>query len=264
MYYDSLSGIPSDYEVIWQGIVKVDLSVLQHISSQTSEKGGIKLFVIRDSKYGYEDNAQLDNIKDQGDFPNKVVLFVKNGEILEYMDCLGIKYYSYSESKGFIKKGSRGKKTIYKGFILQPILGEDIIKSYACLASIQFDNEQGRLLTVHKKGLFVFTSGSQSSKITLRDPHKSVTIVFVATDDNPFIASVQTKNKSLKFICDSKGIKSEETTYSFRSSLSSYENEDPIQTLKLRLSKGEITIEEYQKLKKIIEDDRLNSSSYWI
>jgi uncharacterized membrane protein len=40
--------------------------------------------------------------------------------------------------------------------------------------------------------------------------------------------------------------------------------QDSIEILKVRLAKGEITIEEYQKLKKILEDDHLDSASHWI
>jgi Short C-terminal domain len=260
-------GIPSDYEVIWQGIVRVDRSISEHASSVSIERDGFKLFAIKDSKYRYEDNAQFDNIDGLQDFPNNVLLLVKDGEILEYMNCLVIICYVFSESKGFFKKGTLGKKTIAKGFILQPVLSENMTNSCACLASIQFNNEQGRALTFQQQGLFAFASGSQTSKITIRDPRKSVTSVFVASDDKPFVAFVHSKdNKILKFTCDSKGIKLEEGILkeNMHSSSLPSTKQDPIEILKVRLAKGEITIEEYQKVKKVIEDNHVDSVSRWM
>jgi hypothetical protein len=267
--YQNFPGIPSDFEVIWQGIVKVDQSIAEHASSVSSEKDDFNLFIITDSKYRYEDNAQFDNTDGRQDFPNNVLLLVEGGEILEYMNCLVIRSYEFSESKGFFKRGPLDKKTIAKGFILQPILSENMINSRACLASIQFNNEQGRSLTFQQQGLFAFTSGSQTSKITIRDPRKSVISVFVASDDMPFVAFIHSKdNNILKFICNSKGIKIEEgilkENMDSSSSFLSSTKQDPIEILKVRLAKGEITIEEYQKLKRIIEDNSLDSASHWI
>ncbi len=267
MQYDNFPWISSNFEVIWQGIVKVDSSILEHVSSTIDEKDGYKLFIITDSNYNYDDNAQLDNIDGSPHFPNKVTLLVKE-ELVEYMNCLAVKCYLFSESKGLFKKHTTIKKTITKGFILQPIECQNKANPQACLASIQFDNEQDRSLTFRQQGLSIFTSGSQSSKITIRNPHRSVTTVFIASDDNPFIADVHTKNKILKFIYDTNGIKIEETmeekTPSSQSLQSSSWKEDSVQILKIRLSKGEITIGEYQKLKKTLEDERPNTSFYWI
>ena len=269
MHCENFSKIPSDFEVIWQGIVKVDQSIAEHASSVSNEKDDFNLFIIKDSKYRYEDNAQFDNTDGRQDFPNNVLLLVEGGEILEYMNCLVIRSYEFSESKGFFKRGSLDKKTIAKGFILQPILSENMTNSCACLASIQFNNEQGKSLTFQQQGLFTFTSGSQTSKITIRDPRKSVTSVFVASDDIPFVAFIHSKdNNILKFMCNSKGIKIEEGIVKENMDSSSFylssTKQDPIEILKVRLAKGEITIEEYQKLKKILQDDHLDSASHWI
>jgi hypothetical protein len=268
LHYGNFPGIPSDFEVIWQGIVRVDQSIAEHASPVSSERDDFNLFLITDSKYSYEDNAQFDNSDGRQDFPNNILLLVEGQEILEYMNCLVIRSYEFSESKGFFKRGPLGKKAIAKGFILQPILSENMINSCACLASIQFNNEQGRSLTFQQQGLFAFTSGSQTSKITFSDPRKSVTSVFVASDDTPFVAIIHSKdNNILKFMCNSKGIKIEEGILkeNMDSSFSlSSAKQDPIEILKVRLAKGEITIEEYQKLKKILEDDHLDSASHWI
>jgi hypothetical protein len=264
----SFIGLPSDFEVIWQGIVRVDQSIAEYALPVSSGTDDTNLFRITDSKYSYEDNAQFDNPDGRQDFPNNILLIVEGREILEYMNCLVIRSYEFSESKGFFRRVPLDKKTIAKGFILQPILSENMTNSYACLASIQFNNEQGRSLTFQQQGLFAFASGSQTSKITFRDPRKSVTSVFVASDDTPFVAIIHSKdNNILKFLCNSKGIKIEEGILkeNMDSSFSlSSTKQDPIEILKVRLANGEITIEEYQKLKKILEDDHLDSRSHWL
>lgn len=268
MRYGNFPGIPSDFEVMWQGIVRVDQSIAEHASPVSSERDDINLFLITDTKYSYEDNAQFDNADGRHDFPNNILLLVEGREILEYMNCLVVRSYGFSESKGFLKRGLLDKKIIAKGFILQPILSENMINSSACLASIQFNNEQGRSLTFQQQGLFAFTSGSQTSKITFTDPRKSVTSVFIASDDTPFVAIIRSKdNNILKSMCNSKGIKIEEGILeeNIDSSFSlSSTKQDPIEILKVRLAKGEITIEEYQKLKKILEDEHLDSTSHWL
>jgi hypothetical protein len=266
--YGNFLGIPSDFEVKWQGIVRVDQSRPEHASPVSTERDDINLFLITDTKYSYEDNAQFDNSDGRQDFPNNILLFVEGREILEYMNCLVVRSYEFSESKGFFKRSSLDKKTTAKGFILQPILSENMVNSSACLASIQFNNEQGRSLTFQQQGLFAFTSGSQTSKITFMDPRKSVTSVFIASDDMPFVAIIHSKdNNILKFMCNSKGIKIEERVLKENidpSFSSSSTKQDPIEILKVRLAKGEITIEEYQKLKKILEGDNLDSTSHWL
>lgn len=263
-------GISSDYDVMWKGIVKVDLSIAEHISSEASEEDGFKLFTIRDSRYKYEDNTQLDNPTGLRDFPNKIILLVRGGEILEYMSCLVIKSHVYSSrSRGFLKKNSRlEKKTIAKGFILEPISDKSRIDYLTCLASVQFDNEHGKSLTFEQQGLCIFTTGSQTSNITIRDPQKSLITVFVASDDRPLIAYVHSKDKVLKLTCNSKGIKTEETLKHKEENYylphSSDKQDDPIQILKIRLAKGELTIDEYLKLQKIVESERSDSNSSWI
>ena len=65
-------------------------------------------------------------------------------------------------------------------------------------------------------------------------------------------------------MCNSKGIKIEEGIVKENIDSSSSTKQDPIEILKVRLAKGEITIEEYQKLKKILQDNHLDSASHWI
>lgn len=268
--YTNFPGIPSDYEIMWEGIVKVDPGVTEHISSQTIERDGFKLFTIIDSRYRFEDNAQLDNPMGFKDFPNKIILPVKGGEILEYMSCLVIKCYVYSSgSKGFFKKDSlHERKTIAKGFILQPVSDKIITEYFACLASIQFNNEYNKSLAIERQGLWMFASGSQTSNITIRDPLKSVTTVFVASDDRPLRAYIHSKDKVLKLTCNSKGVKTEEILKqeedNYYSLHHSDKQNDPMHILKTRLVKGEITIEEYLKLQKIIKGEHLDSASGWI
>jgi hypothetical protein len=263
----NLPGLPSECETVWEGIVKVDPGLMEYISSQRIWQDGFKVFTVIDSKYQYEDNAQLDNPIGSKDFPNKITLFVEAGEILEYMNCHAIKYYEYSSSsKRLFKKDSpREKKTIVKGFILQPASDKIITEYFACLACVQFDNESSKSLAIEKPGLCIFASGSQTSHITIRDPHKSVTTVFVASDERPLAAYIHSKNKISKVICTSVGIRTEEILKreddKYFSTQHYVKQADPISILKMRLAKGEITVDQYLKLQKIVEDEHFDSAS---
>lgn len=237
------------------------------MTATIDEKNDYRLFNITDTKYGHDDIVQLDNVHGKPNFPNKVTVIVK-GELIEYMDCFAIKCHTLSESNGFLKK-SAIKSTTLKGFILQPTSNKNEIDSHACLAAIQFNNEEGKILSITHQGLLTFTSGSRTSNVTIGNPRKSVTMVFVSSDEDPFVASMGLKKSSLKLTCGSTGISKKEDlekaqSPSSQSPLTTSTNGHSLEILNSRLSKGEITIEEYQKLKEILQDGTNKSSFYWI
>jgi hypothetical protein len=241
--------------------------MIKYMTASIDEKNDSRLYNIIDTKYGHADIVQMDNLHSKPNFSNTVTIILK-GELIEYMDCFAVKCHTLSEANGFLKKKNI-KNTILKGFILQPTFNENEIDSHACLAAIQFDNEEGKILSITHRGLLTFTSGSRTSNVSIGNPRKSVTMVFVSSDENPFVASVGIKKPSLKLICDSKGISKkkylEKTQLaSSQSSLTTSTKEHSLEILNTRLSKGEITIEEYQKLKEILQNESNKSSFYWM
>ncbi len=114
-----------------------------------------------------------------------------------------------------------------------------------------------------------FASGSRTSNITIGSTHKSVTVVFVSSDENLFVASTGIKKPSLRIIYGSTGILRKEYLenhhlISSQSSQTKLANDQSLEVLNMRLSKGEITIEEYQKLKEILKHDSKKSSFDWV
>lgn len=255
--------------MLWKGIVKIDPSIFQYVLT-TEEEDDLKVMKIVDSNYPQKDNAQLDNLADIEDFPNEVMIFVKGKEVLEYMNCSVIQCYNSREeddSARIFKNRDNPDKTVIKGFILEPIIEDAHSDINACLGSTQIDNSFGNSLTIEKGGLFAFTSGTKTSNITFRDPSRSVTIAFVATKDRPFVAYFRSRKRMFKLTCDNRGVSTEEVLMTGKGSSNpaNTHQEDPVKILKTRLAKGEITIEEYQRLRKIIEDEKTDpNNNFWI
>ena len=289
MDYQKYLEVPDDSEVLWQGIVKIDQSFVKRLSNP-SQHEDLNVYTIRDSRYSKEDNAQFDNSGLLRNFPNELTVIIKGSELMEFMKCSVFKGYEYQElTKGFLIKFRTEKKTVVKGFILEP-LSDTVVEDFACLGVIQFDNEESGneavykldttelrpSLILHKLKMVALASGSQGSNITFtKDPQKSVTIVFVASNKNPFIADLDSKNGMQRITCGSNGLKTQEIREVYPSQhstpsdtspkvkQSSRENDDALQILKDRLAKGEITIYEYENLRNIIEGNRNSASTNW-
>jgi hypothetical protein len=186
----------SYFEHLWKGIVKVDYSLI----NKTSERpgyGDYTIVTINDSRYGNEDNAQLDNYDGLGDFPNEIVLFVRGNEIVERMQCTVIKGYKEKEHKKLLQSSIDIRRSLdCKGFILEPTTEDTTLGVDACLALLQLDNEYSDEIYFNRLGIYAFTSGSQTSNITLRNPRRSVTTAFVASKEKPFIAYIYLKDKT--------------------------------------------------------------------
>lgn len=267
-----------DHEVLWEGIVKIDPSISMHMPEATEAGGDLKLFTIKDTSFPHGDNAQLDNPDLAADFPNEISVYVAGSKILEYMKCSVIKEYQlatkmqktssyfkrkkqdtkdYSATKGIVTK---------KGFMLSPVDTTTGQQHVGCLASVRVSNEYGGSLIFEKTGLFIFASGSKTSEITFTNQRRSVTTVFVASDEKPFTAYMRSKPVLVKLLCDSSGIKTEKILQEEGRDLPGRQSEDPLKILKVRLAKGEISAEEYNRLRKLIADDeeKLGQGSNWI
>lgn len=260
------SDLPYSYfEHIWKGIVKVDYSLVNK-TSEGSEYGDYTIVTINDSRYGNEDNAQLDNYDSLSDFPNEIVFFVRGNEILERMQCAVVKGYKEIEYKKLLQRSVDIRKSLdCKGFILEPATEDATLEVDACLALLQLDNEYSDEIYFNQLGISAFTSGSQTSNITLRDPHRSVTTAFVASKEKPFIVYVYSKDKTRKFFCNDSGIKVTQDLLEDKREAqhSLMTRNSALDILKMRLARGEINIEEYQKVKRVILEDE-NYSSNWI
>lgn len=270
-----------DHEVLWQGVVKIDPSISIIMREATDAGNGLKLFTIVDSTFPYDDNAQLDNPDLVKDFPNSISIYVTGGKILEYMKCSVIKRYRLANNDqkiSFFKRrkrdvvGSSSKKiVILKGFLLSPVnITNDHTNHTGCLASVRVTNEYGEAIIFEKTGVSIFAAGSKTSDVTFTNQMRSATTIFIASDEKPLIAYVRTKSTLVKLFCDSSGIKTEKTLEIEGDPKNPRERqqiEDPLQILKIRLAKGEISIEEYSRLRRLVSDDesrRLGEGSNWI
>jgi hypothetical protein len=260
------TDLPYSYlEHLWKGIVKVDYSLVDS-TSEGFEYGNYTVIRITDSRYGNKDNVQFDNLDGLDDFPNEIVLFVRGNEILERMQCTVIKGYKEKEYKKLLQRSIDIRRSLdCKGFILEPITADITPNADACLSLLQLDNEYNNEIYFNQLGMYAFTSGSQTSNITFRDPRRSVTTSFVASKDKPFIAYVYSKDMTRKFFCDDSGIEviQDRIKNNEEAQRSPMTRNGALEILKSRLASGEITIEEYQRVKRIILEDEEYSSNWF-
>lgn len=283
MTSEEYEQVPLDHEVIWHGIVKIDPSISVHMPEGIEAGNGLKFFTIRDSSFPYSDNAQLDNPDLATNFPNDISIYVTGAKILEYMKCSVVKWYKFATSTrktSFFRKKRYQELNDYsakrivaaKGFLLSPVNTNNgsNINHVGCLASVKVSNEYGESIIFEKTGLTIFASGSKTSDITFTNQRRSVTTVFVASDEKPFVVYMRSKATLIKLLCDSSGIKTEKTLQvedRGKALPGRQQSEDPLQILKIRLAKGEISVDEYNKLRRLIADDEeknLDQGSNWI
>lgn len=254
---------------LWKGIVRVDLSLAANISS-TLDYSDYRIVTIKDSKYSHADNAQLDNMHGEIDFPNEIVTFVIGNEILERMWCTVVKGYKEKPRQKLLQRSfSTYKSLSCKGFILEPVSANDDTKygESSCLGLFQFDNDFGNEIAFDRLGMYIFTSGSQTSNMTfVRDQRKSVTAAFISSRDKPIIAYIYSRDKTLRFFGDDSGTTLSEVhvnKQNVQQHLNPTTKKDALNILKTRLATGEISIEEYHNLRRIIQEDE-DYTSNWI
>ncbi len=286
--YDILKR-QEDVDVLWSGTVKMSQSFVDCMSEPVV-RDDLKIYTISDHIFGRGDNAQLDNPGLAKDFPNEVTVVLKGNKIMEVMRCSVFTRQEYFESGGgFMLKSVKRRRTVIKGFFLEPSTHAGV-SEHAYLSVFQFDNknsgnqiaiqfdsvESKPSLVVEKLGCVALASGSQGTNITFsKDPHKSVTIFYVATDQKPFIAKLETHQGKSKTICRSDGAKTKEIEIldpTQNMSPEMYQSvyasalEEPLKILNTRLAKGEITIYEYENLRKVMETKagQVSSTNWWV
>lgn len=259
-------------DILWEGTVRLSQNLVDCMT-EPAVQDDMKIYTLDDHRFNRKDNTQFDNPSASKNFPNKITIVLKGCKITEFMKCSAFTKQEHFDSRGLIKSTKR-KMIMAKGFFLEP-LSHTRTQEHACLSLFQFDNEDScnqaamhldfvnlkHSLIVEELGCVAFASGSQGSGITFsRDPKKSVTILYVASDQKPFIARLETNHDRKRIICRSDGARimldkpakhlqnqtPEKPTHA--SSL-----DEALKILNIRLAKGEITIYEYENLRKTME-----------
>lgn len=240
----------------WTGIVKIDDSLDDYVTNIEDEQNSKRL-IIKDVKYH---NTKYDTIDaplgiSRYSYPTQVTIWMTSKtELQNVMKCdalLG--FYREEKIRGFIRKEKYYEdKLVAKGFKLGPVDTYDekipILASYR--AGIGADNA----INIEQNGIICFCSASQSSEYEAA--YQSLTCVFTASDEKPFVAYVRKKGRLSKIICDNNGIKEipQDKNHEELKKKSVNPREDPLTVLKLRLAKGEISKEEYEDLQKMIKE----------
>ena len=269
-------------DILWEGIVRLSQSFVDCMTEPVVQDD-MKIYTFYDRRFDREDNAQFDNLAASKNFPNKVTIVLKGSGITEFMKCSAFTRQERFETKRPIKS-TKGTKITLKGFFLEPLQHTDM-SEYACLSVFQFDNENSsnqtvmqldsvdlkHSLIVEKLGCVAFASGSRGSGITFsRDPKKSVTILYVASDRKPFIVRLDTNQNRRRVVCRSDGAKMEADSPAGhlqnptpKKPVSAASLDEALNILNIRLAKGEITIYEYENLRRVMESHTDQASTNW-
>lgn len=240
----------------WEGIVRIDDSLESYVSD-IQNHDGYKVLSIEDVQYHTPSYDTPDNFMYTGRiyFPNIISIVVYGKDINQYMKCTV--FYGYDKiekTKGLIRKENYFEdRLVAKGFKLEPISG-NVNPNYApILGSYRGKMGSDNAFDVKEKGHALFCSGSESSAYS-ESAYKSLTCVFVVSDIKPFVAFIRKKGQVFTVTANNTGLKEEsENKQVISQKTRSNQKEDPFEVLKLRLAKGEITKEEYEDLKKTLE-----------
>jgi hypothetical protein len=240
----------------WEGVVRIDSSLESYVSD-IQNYDGYKILVIKDVQYHNSSYDTPDNIMSIGRiyFPDTITIIVYGKEIHQYMKCTV--FYGYTKiekTRGLIRKETYfEERLVAKGFTLEPISIEVNQKDAPFLGSYRAKMGADNAFEVKEKGMALFCSGSDSSGSS-DSAYRSITCVFVVSDSKPFVAFARRKGQIFTVNVNSSGLKEEsENKQTIIQKTRPKQKEDPLEVLKLRLAKGEITKEEYEDLKKTLE-----------
>ena len=263
----------ADYiDVLWSGRVKLDRSLADCLREPTT-RDGCSVYAVRDSTYGRENNVQFDNPGSSKRFPNTVTLVAGGLDGAESLRCSA--FVAYGDAGGGLLRRGPKREAVAKGFALEPLSGVEG-GDHSRIAKFQFDsgnsgNEAAyRLggigtappLEMEGLGCVAFASGSDGSSVTFaRDPKRSVTVVFVASDQRPFIAKVGSAYGRRRVTCGSSGFLVDRIDPAghdpdmppARRGPEEAVPGGPLDVLNTRLAKGEITIQEYEGIRRAME-----------
>ncbi|MFQ5941901.1 MAG: hypothetical protein ACE5J2_01830 [Nitrososphaerales archaeon] len=237
---------------LWKGMVKIDSSLDDYVSD-ISYIGKTKQLHIKDVKYHHVYYDTLDNPRGALDYPSEIMLLVKGKELQKYMKCSAVlAYRQVQKTRGLIRKEKYYEEILSaKGFALEP--ASHIRTNLPCMASYRANIGGDNAFNIEKQGIVSFYTASASRRLGFNAARKSITCVFIASDQLPFVAYVRKKGKMFKMICSSDGMKEElEDKGGECKGQKIKPIHDPLLLLKLRLATDEITKEEYKELKKML------------
>ena len=118
--------------------------------------------------------------------------------------------------------------------------------------------------------MLLLLPGHRESSVTFsKDPKKSVTILYAASDQKPFVARLDTNQDRRWIVCKSNGeeIKIDDQTEELQTPTKKLDNtpglDEALRILNIRLAKGEITIYEYENLRQVMENRTDKASTNW-
>ena len=290
MKYDTLSE-REGVNILWRGTVRLSQSFIESMTEPVAQDG-VKIYTICDCTFDKEDNAQFDNPGLQKDFPNRITVALKGDKVSEFMKCSAFTRQEHVDAKRFARPAKR-QKTTTKGFVLEPLQEQEQQQQQqqpttpihdACLSIFQFDNRNSSnqtvvqfnsvdlkpSLAVEKLGCIAFASGSQGSSVTFsKDPKKSVTILYAASDQKPFVARLDTNQDRRWVVGKSDGVEikiddhAEQLQTTTKRSDDTPTLDEALKILNIRLAKGEITIYEYENLRQVMENRTGRTSTNW-
>lgn len=238
---------------LWQGTVRIDES-FDDYTTEIKDLSDSKQYTILDVKYHHKIWDPISGIGQLAP-PYAITVIVEGKEVVECMDCVAVNWYELIEkTRGFIRKEKYYEKRIRaRGFKLVKTTSTQT--DLPRLASYRGFLGKDNSISIRQSGIVCFLTGSQSGPYSDASAYKSITCVFVASNGKPFVASVRKKGKIFNVICDNNGLREEsqdkdEPEKPKKTKL----KDDPLIVLKLRLAKGEITKEEYEDLKKTLEE----------
>ena len=253
----------SDIDVLWSGTVRLDRSLADCLRAPTI-RDGYSVYAVRDSTYGRENNVQFDNPGSLKKFPNTVTVVAEGWDGAESLQCSA--FVAYGDARDCLLRRGTKREVIAKGFTFEPLSGveEDI---HSRIAKFQFDNGSSANeaayhlggigatppLEMESLGCVAFASGSDGSSVTFaRDPKRSVTVVFVASDRKPFVARIGSADSRKQVTCRCSGFVVEEIDPAGHD-VGKATPGGPLDTLNIRLAKGEITVQEYEGMRRVME-----------
>jgi hypothetical protein len=246
-------------QILWQGVVKVDDSIDDYVSN-ISHTGSYKRYEIKDVKYKHENYHTTDNQRYSLGYSLVTVDVLAESESFdEYMHAAAfIRYQLIEKQRGLIRKEKYfERRPDLKGFLLRRITiqgDKQALNSVPVLASYRANIGGDNAFSIQREGHIALYSSSSSSAV-YNDPARiSLTCVFVASNDNMFVAQQRVKSRMSLVECNSGGFKTKAQDKGTEKEKKPSNTKSPIEILKARLAKGEITVQQYEELKKVLDE----------
>lgn len=247
-------------QILWQGVVKVDDSIDDYVSN-ISHSGGYKHYQIKDVKYHHTKYDTADNQRYGLTYwTDSVDILVEGESFDEYMHAAAlIRYQLIEKQRGLIRKEKYvEKRSDLKGFLLRRITiqgDKQALGSVPILAVYRANIGGDNAFNIQKEGHVTLYTSSSSAAHYNNPARISLTCVFVASNDNMFVAQQRIKSRMTSIEYDSAGFKgkAEDKGGEKAQEKKPSNTKNPLDILKTRLAKGEITLEQYNELKKVID-----------